>query len=122
LLGIGEWMLVVISPAFRLWFIPLPFPKIPGLTTKSACQYGMPLKFYLHLFWWTCYSLYSALPERSGAFCWRLEDQPRYFKSQVLVQGCKMGSKEWMWKNKWNWKLFEIYNNWFHLWQIFKNL
>jgi hypothetical protein len=41
---------------------------------------------------------YSASPERSGAICWSLEDQPRYFKSQVLVQGCKIGSKEWIWK------------------------
>jgi hypothetical protein len=32
-----------------------------------------------------------------------------YFKSQFLVQGCKMGSKRWIWKNKFNWKLFEIY-------------
>jgi hypothetical protein len=52
---------------------------------------------------------YSALPERSGTFCWSLADQPTYFKSQFLVQGCKMGSKEWIWKNKSNWKLFEIY-------------
>jgi hypothetical protein len=26
-----------------------------------------------------------------------------------LVQGCKMGSKEWIWKNKSSWKLFLIY-------------
>jgi hypothetical protein len=53
--------------------------------------------------------MYSALPERSGAFCWSLVDQPRYFKSQVLVQGYKMGLKEWIWKNKPKWKQFEIY-------------
>jgi hypothetical protein len=53
--------------------------------------------------------MYSALPERSGTFCWSLVDQPTYFKSQVLVQGYKLGSKEWIWKNKSNWKLFEIY-------------
>jgi hypothetical protein len=59
--------------------------------------------------WTSGRALYSALPERSGPFYWSLEDQPRYFKSQVLVQGYKMGSKEWIWKNKWNWKLFAIY-------------
>jgi hypothetical protein len=57
--------------------------------------------------WQAC--LYSALPERSGAFCCSLVGQPIYFKSQVLVQGYKMGSKEWMWKNKSKWKHFEIY-------------
>jgi hypothetical protein len=53
--------------------------------------------------------MYSALPYKSGAFCSSLVDQPTYFKSQVLVQGCKKGSKEWIWKNKSYWKLFVIY-------------
>jgi hypothetical protein len=43
---------------------------------------------------------YSALPYKSGAFCWSLVDQPTCFKSWVLVQGCKMGSKEWIWKKE----------------------
>jgi hypothetical protein len=53
-------------------------------------------------------NMYSALPERSGTFFWSLEDQPRYFKSKVLVQGCKMGSKEWIWKNKSNWNYLKF--------------
>ena len=53
--------------------------------------------------------MYSASPYKSGTFCSSLVDQPTYLKSQVLVQGCKKGSKEWIWKNKSYWKLFVIY-------------
>ena len=31
------------------------------------------------------------------------------YNSQVLVQGCNMGSKEWIRQNKLNWKLCKIY-------------
>jgi hypothetical protein len=63
-----------------------------------------------------------AWPVQAVAICvqclarkiWRIllkfsRDQPTHFNPQVLVQGYKMGSKVWIWKNKLEWKQLETY-------------
>ena len=65
-----------------------------------------------------CSNMYSALPYITSPLFSSIKAQPTYFNSLVLVERCKMGPREWIWKNKSDWKPSEIYKIDFIYWRF----